>query len=84
MFCLFMLVFWWGCALWGCLIVISLITDSIVIYCTLTGRNGEDALASFQKIAERRGGTRRWVVISLVLDILDPLIIWEGLLSARR
>ena len=84
MFCLFMLVFWWGCALWGCLIVISLITDSIVIYRTLTGRNGQDALTLFQEIAERRGGTRRWVVVSLMLDIADPLTIWEGLLSARR
>jgi hypothetical protein len=28
---------------WGCLAVISLVTDSIVIYRTLTGRNGEAA-----------------------------------------
>ena len=68
---------------WGCLAVISLVTDSIVIYCTLTGRNGQAALALFRDIAERHGGTRRWVVINLVWDIFEPWLIWQGMLSAR-
>ena len=57
---------------WACLAVISLVTDSIVIYRTLTGRNGEADLALFRHIAERHGGTRRWVVIHLMWDIFEP------------
>jgi hypothetical protein len=69
---------------WGCLAVISLVTDSIVIYRTLTGRNGEAALALFRHIAERHGGTRRWIVTHLMWDIFEPWLIWQGMLSARR
>jgi hypothetical protein len=52
--------------LWGCLTVISLATDIIVIYRTLTGRNGQAALALFRQIAERHGGTRRWIFTNLM------------------
>lgn len=69
---------------WGCLAVISLVTDSIVIYRTLTGRNGEPSLALFRDSAARHGGTRMWAARSLMWDILEPWLIWRGMLSARR
>jgi hypothetical protein len=67
-----------------CLSVISLAADGIVIYLTLTGRNGEAAMALFRDIAARHGGTRRWVVISLIWDIVDPWRIWKAMLPVRR
>jgi hypothetical protein len=69
---------------WGSLAVISLITDSIVMYRTLAGRNGEAALALFLEIAGRHGGTRRWVGKNIMWDIFEPWLIWQGMLSARR
>jgi hypothetical protein len=69
---------------WGSLAVISLITDSIVIYRTLSRRNGEGTLALFLENAERHGGTRRWVGKNLMWDIFEPWLIWQGMLSARR
>jgi len=67
---------------WGCLAVISLVTDSIVMYRTLAGRNGTAALALFQDIAARHGGTRMWVAKNLMWDILEPWFIWRAMLSA--
>jgi hypothetical protein len=69
---------------WGCLAVISLVTDSIVIYRTLAGRNGTAALALFRDIAARHGGTRMWVARNLMLDIFEPWLIWQAMLSACR
>jgi hypothetical protein len=67
---------------WGSLVVIALVTDSIVIYRTLTRRNGAAALAMFRDIAARHGGTRMWVAKSLMWDIFDPWLIWRAMLSA--
>jgi hypothetical protein len=78
MICLYVLV------AWGCLAVISLVTDGIVIYRTLAGRNGAAALALFRDIAARHGGIRRWVARNLVLDIVEPWLIWQAMLSVRR
>jgi hypothetical protein len=69
---------------WGCLAVVSLLTDSIIIYRTLTGRNGEPSPVLFLEIAARHGGTRRWIAKSLMWDILQPWLIWRAMLSARR
>jgi len=69
---------------WVCLAVISLVTDSIVIYRTLTGRNGEASLALFLDIAARHGGTRTWVAQNPILDIIEPWLIWRAMLSVRR
>jgi hypothetical protein len=71
-------------AVWGFLIVITLVTDSIVICRTLAGRNGQDSLVLFLGIAERHGGVRRRVVINLARDLFEPRLIWQGMLSARR
>jgi hypothetical protein len=62
---------------WGCLAAVSLVTDSIVIYRTLTGRNGKPALALFRHIAARHGGTRWWIVARLMWDIFEPWLIWR-------
>lgn len=78
MICVYVLI------VWGSLVVISLITDSIVIYRTLAGCNGEAALALFLEIAGRHGGTRRWVGKNLMWDIFEPWLIWQGMLSAGR
>jgi hypothetical protein len=69
---------------WGCLAVISLVTDSIVIYRVLTRRNDEASLVMFLETAERHGGTRRWVLKNLMWDIFEPWLIWQDLLSGRR
>lgn len=71
-------------AAWGSLAAISLVTDSIVIYRTLTRRNGKAALAMFRDIAARHGETRMWVARSLMWDILEPWLIWRAMLSTRR
>ena len=78
MILLYVLIAWW------CFVVITLATDSIVIYRTLTGRKGEAPLALFLEFAEQHGGTRRWVVVNLIMDLSEPWVIWQGMLSARR
>ena len=75
------MIFVYVLAAWGCLTAISLVTDGIVIYRTLAGRNGEAALALFRNTAERHGGVRRWVVVNLMWDICEPWGIWQGLLG---
>lgn len=69
-------------ALWGCLAFISAVTDSIVMYRSLTGRLGDDALTMTQRTAARAGGVRRWVLISLAFDIFTPWLMWQGMLAA--
>jgi hypothetical protein len=59
-------------AAWGCAAAVSLAVDSIVIYRTLAGHNGQTALALFRDTASRHGGVRRWVVTNLMLDIFEP------------
>ncbi len=71
-------------AAWGCLAIVSLVTDGTVMYRTLAGHYGETALALFKDAASRHGGVRRWVVTCLVGDIFEPWLIWYGLLSARQ
>jgi hypothetical protein len=78
------MIYVYALAVWGFLAVITLVTDGIVMYRTLAGRNGQDSLALFLGIAERHGGVRRWVVINLVIDIFEPWLIWQGMLSAHR
>ena len=43
-------------ALWGWLAVISVVTDSTVMYRSLKGRLGDDALAMTQRTAARADG----------------------------
>ena len=68
-------------AIWICLAVISLATDSIVMYLTFTGRLGGDFLAKTLVTAARSGGVHRWVLKSLLIDIAEPWLIWQGLLG---
>jgi hypothetical protein len=69
-------------ALWGCLAVISFVTDSIDMYLSLTGRLGDESLAMTQRTAARAGGVRRWVLVSLASDIFTPWLMWQGMLAS--
>jgi hypothetical protein len=69
---------------WACLAAVSVASDRVFMFRSLSGRDGADALALTQEHAARAGGTSRWITISLLHDILMPWLIWYGLLTAHR
>ncbi len=70
--------------IWGCLAAISVVTDMTFVIRILSGRDGEDALALTRAHAERAGGVRKWIMISLAFDIFMPWLMWQGLWSAHH
>ena len=62
----------------------SAVIDSIFMYRSLAGRNGEAVLAATRNAVDRAGGVPRWIIGSLVLDMLMPWITFQGLLIASR
>jgi hypothetical protein len=70
----------------GCLTTISIAIDSIAMYRSLSGCNGEAVLTAIRDTdtAERVGGVPRWVLSSLALDIIMPWLTFQGLLIAYR
>jgi hypothetical protein len=70
--------------IWGCLAAISVVTDMTFVFRSLSGRDGADALALTRAHAARAGGVRKWIMVSLALDILMPWLMWQGLWDARH
>jgi hypothetical protein len=69
---------------WGCLATISVVIDSIAMYGSLSGCNGEAVLAATRDTAERAVGVPQWILSSLAQDILTPWHAFQGLLIAYR
>ena len=69
--------------IWSCLAAISAATDAVLMYRSLSGRDGADALALTREHAARVGGVRNWIMRSLALDLAMPWLIWQGLLTAH-
>ena len=70
--------------IWACVAAISVVADTILTFRALSGRDGEDALALTRAYVAKAGGVRRWIIISLALDIFTPWLMWQGLLTAHR
>ena len=69
--------------IWSCLSAISVATDTVFMYRSLSGRDGADALALTREHAARAGGVRNWIMRSLAIDLAMPWVIWQGLLTAH-
>jgi hypothetical protein len=69
---------------WGCLATISVVIDSIAMYRSISGLNGEAVLAATRNTAKGASGVPQWVLSSLSLDILMPWLTFQGLLMAYR
>lgn len=78
------MIYLYALAAWGCLVMTSVTIDSIAMYRSLAGCNGETVLAVTRNAAARAGGVPKWVIGSLVLDILMPWVTFYGLLIACR
>jgi hypothetical protein len=69
---------------WGCLAAVSVAADVIFMFRSFSGRDGAEVLTLTRAHAARSGGVRKWIMISLALDILMPWLMWQGLLTAYR
>jgi hypothetical protein len=74
------MIYVYALAAWGCLVMTSVIIDAIAMYRSLAGCYGEAVLAATLNAADRVGGVPKWVISSLMLDMLMPWLTFYGLL----